>query len=142
MTSAALLVKLHHEHLVLWNGELVESEHCASVFPAGDLSDIVVGTEWKNHLFLYGSTLHNFLVYNLECNEIHIEGYVGGIADMRMEIQQSVVGVDSLEQELYSKSLTSDMLDMALVFLVNGRINKMHQLRRLATEFLQVDYCA
>lgn len=50
------------------------------------------------------------------------------------------MGIDALQKILDAESLAPDMLHMALVFLVNGGIDKMHQLRRLASEFLQIDF--
>ena len=56
-----------------------------------------------------------------------------------MEIQQAVMGVQAAEQKLHSKLLRTDVLNPALIALVNALHNEFHQDRRLTAQFLEID---
>ena len=100
MASSVLLVQLHDETLVVGNGKLRHREDGALVPLSGHARGVVVGTQRKNDLLLYGRALGHFLIDDLERDEIHVEWHVGGVLDLRVEIEQAVVRVDTFQKIL------------------------------------------
>ncbi len=76
-------------------------------FPAVHTGHIVEGTQRIDDLLLHGGTLHDFLVYNLESYEVHIERHVRGVLHLGMEIEQLAVCVKPLEQVLIPRNACS-----------------------------------
>ena len=56
-----------------------------------------------------------------------------------MEVKQAIVGVDGFEKELHPETLWADMLDFALVLLVDWLHDEFHKHRRLASQLFQID---
>ena len=56
-----------------------------------------------------------------------------------MEVEQTIVGVESTQQILDAERLTADVLDVAFVVLVDSLADKVYQLRRLTAKLLQID---
>ena len=100
MTASALLVHLHHQHLVGGNSELVKDKDSRSSFFPATSRGIVVGTQWKYHLLLDSRALEYLLVHNLERHEIHLIRYVRRVLHLGVEIEQPVVGIESAQQVL------------------------------------------
>ena len=64
---------------------------------------------------------------------------MGGIFQLRMEIEQSVVRVNSFQCKLDTKAFTPDMFYLTPVVLVNGLHNQPDEQGRFATQLLQVN---
>ena len=95
MSSTALLVHLHHKHLVGGDGELVEHEYGTLILVARNCCGIVVCTQREDDLLLNGCTLHYLLIHNLEGYEVHLVRYIRCVLHLRMEVEQTIVGVES-----------------------------------------------
>ena len=139
VTTTVLLIQFHHEALVVRDGELRHREHRALALFARHAGSIILRTEWQDNLLLHGGTLRHLLVHNLPCHVVHIKRHVALVLDFRVEIQQSVVRIDSFQQVLYAETLAADVLHLTLVLLVDGLHDKSHQHRTLAAQFLQVN---
>ena len=139
MSASVLLVQLHDEALVVGNGKLRHREDGALVRLSGHARGVVVGTQRENDLLLDGRSLSDLLIDDFERDEIHVERHVGGVLDLRVEIEQSVVRVDAFQGILNPETLAADMLHFALVLLVDGLHDKTHEQRRLASQLREVN---
>lgn len=139
MASAAFLVQFHHQYLVGRDGELVKRKYGAFLLVSCNHSGIVVSPERKNNILLNGCTLHHLLIHDFESHEIHLERHIGRVPDLRVEIEQPVMGIKPAQEVLDAESLASDMLDMASVLLVDAPVNQLHEFGRFATQLLQID---
>ena len=128
MTASALLVHLHHQHLVGGNGELVKDKDSTLILLSGDSRGIVVGTQRKYHLLLDSRALEYLLVHNLERHEIHLIRHIRRVLHLGVEIEQPVMGIEPAQQVLDAERLAPDMLDVASVILVDGLGNKVYSL--------------
>lgn len=138
MMASVLLVQLHDKALVVGDGELVEREDGALVPLPGYARGIVVGPQREDDLLLHGGTLGDFLIDDFEGDEVHVEGHVGAVADLRVEIEQTVVGVDAFEEVLNAEALAADMLHFVPVLLVDRLHDKAHEQRRFAPQLREV----
>lgn len=93
MTAPVLLVQLYNKTFIVRDGELVEREDGALVLLSCYARGVVVGAQGEDDLLLHGGTLGDLLIDDLERDEVHVERHVGAVADLRVEIEQPVVGV-------------------------------------------------
>ena len=93
MSATALLVHLHHKHLIGRDCELIEHEYGTLIFVACNGCGIVVCTQREDYLLLNGCTLHHLLIHNLEGHKVHLVWYVRCVLHLRMEVEQTIVGV-------------------------------------------------
>lgn len=138
MTASVLLVQLNDKTFIVGDGELVERKDGALVPLSGYARGVVVGPQREDDLLLHSGTLGNFLIDDLEGDEVHVEGHVGAVADLRVEIEQTVVGVDAFEEVLNAEALAADMLHFAPVLLVDRLHDKTHEQRRFAPQLREV----
>ena len=129
MTAPVLLVQLYNKTFIVRDGELVEREDGALVLLSCYARGVVVGAQGEDDLLLHGGTLGDLLIDDLERDEVHVERHVGAVADLRVEIEQPVVGVDTFEEVLNAEALAADMLHLAPVLLVDGFHNQAYQQR-------------
>ncbi len=139
VSATALLVHLHHKHLVGRDGELVEDKYGTLILITCNGCGIIVCTQREDYLLLNGCTLHHLLIYNLEGHEVHFVWYIRCVLHLRMEVEQAIVGVESTQQILDAERLAADVLDVAFVVLVDSLADKVYQLRRLTAKLLQID---
>ena len=118
MAAPILLVQLHDKAFAVGDSELVEREDGTLVVLPGHARSVIIGTQGKDNLLLYGRALGDLFIDDFECDEIHVERYVGGILYLRVEIEQAVMSVDAFEEILNAETFTSNMLHFALVLLV------------------------
>ena len=62
-----------------------------------------------------GCTLHHLLIHNLEGHKVHLVWYIRCVLHLRMEVEQTIVGVESTQQILDAERLAADVLDVAFV---------------------------
>ena len=105
MSAAFLFGDLDNKLLVVGDGEFLQGKDCAFRRLAMHDRHIVLGTERVQLLLLHGGSLDDFLIHNLEAHIVDVEGYVGGVLQFRVEIQQTVVGIDGFQKELNSETL-------------------------------------
>ena len=91
------------------------------------------------HLFLHRSALRHLFVHHFERHKVHGKRHIRVIIDARVKIEQSIVRIKTAEQEFHSKLLRTDVLNPALIALVNALHNEFHQDRRLTAQFLEID---
>ena len=87
VTAAVLLVQLHHEALVVGDGELRHREDRALTFFARHESGLVLRTERQNDLLLHGGTFRHLLVHDFPSDVVHIERHVALVLYLRVEVE-------------------------------------------------------
>lgn len=100
MATSVLLRQFHYQALVIRQRELIHRPHRALVAVARHVQHEVLYAQGLDYLLLNGSALCHFLIHNLPCNEVHVEGHVTGVLNLRVEVQQSVVRIDAFLEEL------------------------------------------
>ena len=109
VAPAVLLVKLHHQQLVVRDGEFRQGVHRAyRAFP-GNLYHFIVTAYRIDDCFLNGCPFRHFLIDNLKPDEIRVERHCGTVLRLRMHIEHPVVGVNALYQELDAETLAAQM---------------------------------
>ena len=99
VSATALLVHLHHKHLVGRDSELVEHEYGTLILVARNGCGIIVCTQWEDNLLLNGCTLHYLLIHNLEGHKVHLIRYIRCVLRLRMEVKQTIVSVKPTQQK-------------------------------------------
>ena len=118
---------------------MLDRKHSVFTSHATHLHHLMIGTKWLQYLFLYSRALCHLLINHLECDKIHRVWHIRTVFHTRVEIQQAVMGIQTTKQELHTKLLCTDVLNPALIALVNALHNEFHQDRRLTAQFLEID---
>lgn len=110
MPSPVLLVHLDNQLLVIRKGEFGQGKYRPFLAFSINHRYIVEGTKRHDNLFLNGGTFCNLFVHHLKSNEINGERHVGSVFQFRMEIKQTVVRINPLQDILDAEALAADML--------------------------------
>ena len=99
----------------------------------------MISTKRLQHLFLHRSALRHLFVHHFERHKVHRKRHIRVIVDARVKVKQSIVRIKTAEQELHPELLRTDVLNPALIALVDTLHNEFHQDRRLTAQFLEID---
>ena len=103
MSPTVLLRQFHYQALVIRQRELIHRPHRALVAVARHVQHEVLCAQGLDDLLLNGGSLCHLLIHNLPCNEVHVEGHVAGVLNLRVEVQQTVMRIDAFQEELDAK---------------------------------------
>ena len=81
-----------------------------------------------------------FLSTTLKSDKVNGERHVGSVFQFRMEIKQTVVRINPLQDILDTEALAADMLHQTFVVVIDGLHDQPYQQRGLAAEFRKVDF--
>ncbi len=132
MASTVFFVQLDHKMLIVGNGKLRQCKNGSLRFLSSGTHQMVIRSERGNDLFLNSGALGYLFIDDFERDVIHIEWHMGGIFQLRMEIEQSVVRVNSFQRKLDAEAFTPDMFYLTPVVLMDGLHNQPDEQGRFA----------
>ena len=140
MPSPVLFVHLDNQLLVIRKGEFGQGKYRPFLALSVNRRHIVEGTKPHDNLFLNGGTFCNLFIHHLKSDKVNGEWHVGSVFQFRMEIKQTVVRINPLQDVLDTEALAADMLHQTFVVVIDGLHDQPYQQRGLAAEFRKVDF--
>jgi len=134
MPSAALFEDFDRQHLVVRERHFREHEHIAnSRFSVHGV--LLAEHPHRIHIgFLNSGSFGDFLIHNLETDEIYVVGHIRHVTHGDMEIHEVLMNVDPFQEGLNPELLGADGLDVRSVFLVDRIHDAVYQHGRFAAQ--------
>ncbi len=137
VTSAAPLVNLHDQHLIVRNRKLAEYKYVPYHSLRIHARDLVEYPYRVHEGLLHGRPACRFPVADLKAYVVDVESHLRTVPHQHVQIEQIAVHVDSAQQYLHSETLAADASDVPSVPPENRVHDPVDRKGRLPGEFVE-----
>ena len=120
MGGGLVVIDLEYEVVVVRNGEVGEGKEGGVVVVWVERGEIVEGRKGIDEVLVDGGRFDDFVVEDVEGEEVEVEREVGGVVELGMEIDELGVGIKWFKEILEWEGFEGDVVEVGFVVLIEG----------------------